>query len=331
MRATLLPLRSNAAWFADEQSLDGLRCRLKTALMLYDEVYLQDGRYQCTVSANGTMETFLGANTLGKFDRNKISFAGPGREVSLFAVPGPFKPGQPIKLPLPQAFFDADFFPLIEESGFRGHAALKLINGDWNKEITVAGREALQKHQASLVGAQADGSKAQKFKWAEVFILDSLAAHAMKVSITTDSRAGPLVDYFRALNLSKLEGDQASVLLAGWITLGLPDFGAETWPSLLAKRDSAAGKSFRSLIGKLEVELAREAGNFKNQADIEVFVRKLLVKELIDELMNRRTSWTEASVNVGLNFVPFGGVASAKDLWDAYKEGRSWISLLAKK
>jgi K+/H+ antiporter YhaU regulatory subunit KhtT len=75
MRTTFLPLRTNAAWFANEKSLDGLHLRLKAVMMLYDKVVLQDGRYQCTVQKTGTMDAFVSSAALGKNDRRRISFA----------------------------------------------------------------------------------------------------------------------------------------------------------------------------------------------------------------------------------------------------------------
>jgi len=304
--------------------------------MLYDRVYLQDGRYQCTVQANGTMDTFAGSGTLGNWDRHKISFGQPGKEVSLLAVQGPFNPaqlrsGQPLRLPLPQAFFDADFFPLIEESGLRGHAALQLVNGDWNNPIKEAAKTVLKQHKAGLEGAQTNGSPIQKAKWAEVFVLDSLAADAMKLCVTMDPRAAGLVDHLRQTNLTRLAGNVPDTFLNEWLALDLPDFSAESWESLREKRDSATGVSFRAMLATIEAQVFAEAGNLKTKEDLEALVRKHLFKEVVDELMARRTSPGEATVSLALNFTPVGLLGNVKEFWQALKEKRSWINLLKKK
>lgn len=336
MRATLMPLRSNAAWFANEKSLDGLRRRLKTTLMLYDKVYLQDGRYQCTVQGNGSMDAFAGAKTLRTWDRKKISFGEPGKEVGLLMVSGPVNikdlaSGKPLRLPVPQAFFDADFYPLVEESGLRGHQDIHFIDGDWNQTIKGTALQVFAQHKAGLQGAQPDGLPAKKAKWTEVFILDSIAGSAMKMDVTMDARAASQVDYLRHSHLAKLEHNVPEVFIKEWLALGRPDFGDESWEWISKKRDSAAGKAYRDMLTSIENQVVAEAANLKSQEDVAALIRKLLFQEVVDELMERRTSPTDAGISLALNFTPVSLWGNVKECWQSLKEGRSWINFLSKK
>lgn len=51
MSTLYLPLRSNAGWFATEDTQAELENRLKTFLIVYDELIIQDGVYEVTFLA----------------------------------------------------------------------------------------------------------------------------------------------------------------------------------------------------------------------------------------------------------------------------------------
>jgi hypothetical protein len=59
--------------------------------------------------------------------------------------------------------------------------------------------------------------------------------------------------------------------------------------------------------------------------------RREIVSELVAAVGSTKPSLGPATLNLALNFVPYGGVVStAKDAAEAVKWHRSWVSLLGK-
>lgn len=60
--------------------------------------------------------------------------------------------------------------------------------------------------------------------------------------------------------------------------------------------------------------------------------KRLLVGELVSELLRRRPSKIEAVVNLGLNLIPYAGAAlsSANDVRKLVQDHRNWVALLSR-
>ena len=297
-------------------------------VMLYDTVVLQDGRYQCTVQKSGTMDAFVPSSALGKIDRSSISFAQPGKEAMLLVSDSPLALGKPLLRGVPDAFFDADFFPLLEESGLRGHSSIQLQRGDWSPEIKRIARTSLTMHRQGLLESQSIGSGLQKSKWAEVFVLDSIGAGALKLPVAMDPRAGPLIDNIRRMDRERLRQEVPDVFMKEWITFGLPDFEKDTWESLIALRDLAVGVDFRRMVSEIESQVLKESGNLQTADDLSNLVQKYYIQEVIAELNSRRTSATQATVSLALNFTSVSLFGNVKEYWQAFKEQRTWVNVL---
>jgi len=59
MGKIFFPLRSNSAWFVGSDTRTSLEKRLKTTLLIYDEIVLQDAQYQCTIWENGSFDILI--------------------------------------------------------------------------------------------------------------------------------------------------------------------------------------------------------------------------------------------------------------------------------
>ncbi|HRE04168.1 MAG TPA: hypothetical protein PKX00_01070 [Opitutaceae bacterium] len=328
MRATLFPLRSNAAWFTNAATVDSLRQRLKAALLLYDRVYFQEGRYHCTIWDRGAMDGFFPLDSLSREQRLKYSFQAPGKEASLAMTPTEGGPTKVLFSGVPKAYYSADFFPLIEEAGLRNHSAISLVNGDWDTPITDPAKTFLMRHQSDLRKVTPEAGHFYADAAAKAFLYDTTAAAHFGMSINFDHRSHTIAEWVRKQRLAQVRDEIAAVFFQGWIDLGLPDFTNEKWERIIAIRDSAAGISFRKLISELELQIASEAPHVTSAADLDEIVKRKLVGKMAEELLQRKVSTTQAVISLGLNFTPVSLIANAKEFYDALKDGRSWINLL---
>lgn len=328
MRATLFPLRSNAAWFANPATVETLRQRLKVALLLYDKVYFQEGRYYCTIWERGAMEGFFPLESLSREQRLQYSFQAPGKAASLAVTPTEGGPTRVLMSGVPKTHYNADFFPLIEEAGLRNHPAVSLVNGDWDRPITDPADNFLTTHRSDLRKVTPEAGQFYADSAAKAFLYDATAAAHFGISINLDHRSHTIAEWVRKQRLAKVRDEIAPVFLQGWIDLGLPDFTNESWERVIAIRDSAMGASFRQLVADVEKEIAAAAPQVDSAADLDDIAKRMLVTKMAEELLRRKVSSAQAVVSLGLNFTPVSLVANVKEFYDALKDGRSWINLL---
>ena len=94
MATLYLPLRSNARWFRDEATHAAFEARLKTCLVLYDKLFIQDGRYELTFWQDGQhLEWLIPPHMLGGVERrHRFAETGAPMGISLAPKGGNFTP-----------------------------------------------------------------------------------------------------------------------------------------------------------------------------------------------------------------------------------------------
>jgi len=110
MSKIFLPLRSNAAWFVEEQARSELERRIKIYMVLYDEITFQDGRYVSRAGETGSFDILMPSDRYPG-DRTSISFCKPGHNFSVAVA------GQKIIEGKAQVAYETDFYPIIQTLG----------------------------------------------------------------------------------------------------------------------------------------------------------------------------------------------------------------------
>lgn len=274
------------------------------------------------------MDGFFPLESLSREQRLQYSFQVPGKEASLAVSPTAGGPTQVLMSGIPKTYYNADFFPLIEEAGLRNHPAISLLNGDWNTPITDPANKFLTTHRSDLRKVTPEAGQFYADNAAKAFLYDATAAAHFGLSINLDHRSHTIAEWVRKQRLAQVRDEIAPVFLQGWIDLGLPDFTTESWERIISIRDSAMGVSFRQLVANVERQVAEAAPHVDSAADFADIVKRMLVTKMAEELLQRKVSSTQAVISLGLNFTPVSLVANVKEFYDALKDGRSWINLL---
>lgn len=116
-----------------------------------------------------------------------------------------------------------------------------------------------------------------------------------------------------------------------WLSLGLPDAGEAPWDSVLRARESAAGEDLRRVMERLSALAVSAFADAVDPREWQAEAEKLLVAEIIRELLARRPNVLESGITFGLNFIAYVGTAvgTLKDAMAIVEEHRSWVSLLS--
>ena len=113
------PLRSNAWWFGSADARERLEGRIKNALILYDRLLFQDGRYHFRVTDTGSHDFLLPPVMLGD-ERKVIRYKKPGDQVGIALSTDPSSPEKTVLFGGAAVMAaEVDYFPILEDAGIR--------------------------------------------------------------------------------------------------------------------------------------------------------------------------------------------------------------------
>lgn len=330
MSAIFLPLRSNAAWFADEDSHSELGRRIKRLLLFHDALAVEDGRYTASFVARGASDHFFPPTSIR--DRARIQYRSLGTGYQVRVARSGTDEFSPIISGALQASFEVDFWPVLSEAGITGADYIRWIEYELTDESKEIVRQAV--FRARLDPRTEEGLPENRFlrgKIVEALHSDSMLAAGMGMPLSVDHHASLIVERSNMAATSRWRPEARAALADAWLTLGLPDPGAFDWDVVLRARESAAGADLRRLVDQLCAQAVFVLTGELSSADWREEARRLLVRELVTELLERRIGIADVGMNLGLSLIPYAStpISTALDVRRLVSETRSWVSLLA--
>ena len=331
MSELFFPLRSNSAWFLKEETKVSLEKRIKTCLMLYDQIYFQAALYQCTVWEHGSFDMMLPPKSIG-FDRNRIRYFSPGTKSGLYIGQNGEEPKHQIIGGEAKYSYHVDFLPIIIEAGLINAEYITFKQIDINDELKSksknAANDVLKKHDFQpLLG----GNSFFRQKVLESLYIDSTLSAYFQVPFVIDQNTGPTLSLIRNNIIDVHEGSIKDVFFNNWMAIGLPDFSEYSWEDIDKMHKSKSGFEFRQMIERIVRVVTNEHKNISDFKDLTLIVEQYFTKELVAELIAHLPSPKNVIFNLGLNLLPYGTgmvVGGVKDAVELAISKRSWVSLL---
>lgn len=331
MSKIFFPLRSNSAWFLEEKTRNALVDRIKSCLMLYDEIIFQDALYQCTLWERGSFDMMIAPHAIN-FDRNKTRFFNPGAKSALYVGQNGGEARHKVIGGEAKASYHADFYPIINEAELLNAEYINFKSFDASQEIKNEAKQSATKSlKISELANLLPGNSFLKQKVLEALHIDSVIAYSLETPFVIDQNVGPAVLWKNKETIKMHEGIIKDLFFFNWISLGLPDFTKISWAKIDKLRSSNAGKELRKMLEKFVTEIMNNFDNFSDIKDATVIIERLFTKELINELFSMMPTKKEACFNMSLNLLPFGVGAvggGVKDMVNLALNKRSWVSLL---
>lgn len=321
-----LPLGSNASWFETEKTVAMLEGQLKTSLMLYDKVVLENGRYQMTAGDDGQGMTHNWPAESYPGDRREFSFYEKGREFSIAL-------GDKVVLKSrAEIAFEVDFCPIVAKAGINDDSCVEwcsstLTQGFSNSLKSQASNDLMQRRFSDYLPENRYFRKELIFK----FYFDLCLAQALKLPVLMSAPSAKLAYGVDRVRTNSFRHAVKSVAFDVWQNLDLPDFSNWDWDEVLRFRNSANGVEFRKMINRIcnEADLAYSCDS--DVAAVQDIIRKNLIMEIINELKKRRKNSAKLGMSLMMNFVPFSPfVSGGKELLDLAAENRSWVSIFSR-
>lgn len=325
--SVLVPLRSNASWFKNEGTKDALERRLKTCVLLYDTVSIEDGRYIYVTGSGGAMENYFPELPIS--ERTSIVYHRSGGAYGMSMAPTGETP-KPIMGGISRLTFAVDFYPILSAAGLRDADFIHWVFLSETPEI----KQAVSRHSfgdrrsPELLALLPDDPHLGP-KTLSNFYHDALIAGAAGVSLLVDDQAASIASWKNTQLQSTFEPDPQARAMAQLLSLGFPDLARDSWDEVLAARSSAAGADLRRVVARLSDTAVELIAAGATQTDFDEAVRGLLFQELAKEVLRHAPSTAGFGLNLAANFIPYSGVATtAKDALELFKHNRSWFSFL---
>ena len=343
MSRIFLPLRSNAAWFADEQAQQVLEARLKNYLLLYDEIIVQDGRYQSTALDTGHVDVYSPAETI-RVDRTKISYYRPGTPFAFVVRESKDGPDIPVGgFTGPRLFtYGADFYPILVSAGLLNADFIKGLNGDLSENIKKQAQDEARRDLLNpTISASIPGNQYVKAKVLESLYHDAYLASSTELDFAVDYRAGPAARLKNEMESDRRWGPEARATVGqAWVSLERPDYGQASWDEVIELRESAAGRDYRRMVERVAAAVDRAALEGTPASELQRIAERKLDAELVEAMRRRRSSPMDGVLSFALNLISLAlplvatgsaavGIAMDTDsVISSLRERRTWVSLL---
>jgi hypothetical protein len=332
MDSLLIPLRSNAVWFSTPDRRAELERRLKSALVIHDDLVFQDGRYMVTVWEDGTMDWLIPPNAIPG-DRTEIRYHEPGGRTVL-QVSGDEDEWHPLFHGATLESIEVDFYPILQHAG--------LLDEDYIRfeffRPTEEGKARLQKAAAAdrrdeqlMEAVSVEGFLRKPL--VEALHFDSALAAELRCPFLTDARVGGFIAAkSRQVVTATLQRDLRPAILDVTMELVLPDFASLSWDQVVRIRNSGAGLDLRRHLSNAAQEISVAAAEVDDLRELTIIIQRHYLKELAAQIRGESPTVEKAVTNFAVNLLPGVGafVGNAADIARLIEYRNSWVALVGR-
>lgn len=342
MTRVFLPLRSNINWFQSQELKTQLDARLKEALLLYDEVVIEDGTFYAEITEHGGFQPYLPPGTI-PVDQRIIEWDRDIRptEVKLgFKIEGSHGPFQTLLAGKTIARYKVDFFDLtrgsrLSDADFVTHATIS------ETQLPSSVREAIRRenfHDRSHLNLELGSD------WIRNLVINSLnrdtiIAAMMQAAVIIDPTHGAVLRQKCILPKDVVTpGSEEQVALQHVISVAAPDFATLSIDDVIELREDRSWADFRVLLGELVASVLDDPTVLGNRSRFKEEIGKSFSKTLLNELASRYKGKKDIVIDLGLGFasnlqgigLPIGIAEAGRDIAQWHKERGTWLAFLLK-
>jgi hypothetical protein len=342
LNRVFFPLRSNVGWFQSADLRSQIADRVKQALLIYDEVVVEDGTYMAAITEHGSSAPYLPPGYLPD-DERIIEFERDLKPDNLIIGIGPDgqMPTDWVNYGMTSARYKIDYFDI-----FRG---INLSSYNFIKPVIVQdfafppeAKELIQRNsfEDSYRFRDIDSNTFAKDLIIKSLNRDLIASILLRSAIILDARHGSLLQ--RKSQIPK-EGVQLSpvkeqVVVRRLISVAAPDFSSLSIERVLELREDTLWQDFRNYVSEILSSIGSDPEMLVDERAFEDRVRNKVERDLFEARKERHMTGKKLSVDLGLgvtSLIPGYGILStvagmAKST-DQYLRDRSgWFAFLLK-
>lgn len=320
-----LPLRSNIGWFSEQEAVERFERLLKMHIALFDRLLIEDGTYFFMSDGMGQgFEWPAGPGAIKNYDRTTHKFHTAGGSFGMQVG------GKPLMQGNLSFGCNADFMPIIHRAGLE-----EATYFEWTRRQLTREREELTTklgdtdlHDNELANTLPDDQFLRK-NLLKGFYHDAALSQDLGVPLAVDHHFEGFLKLKHTRDAATVQQNIPLVFLRRWLNMNLPDFSSYRWEQIHELHESPRGEDFRRMVENLTAKVTELMPHSPSSEELRELVSHAFSEVLLRELRPRVATGTGTAVDVALNLIPYGSIASiGKDLAALGRDNTSWISLL---
>ena len=336
------PLRSNVGWFQSADLRSQMADRVKQALLIYDEIVIEDGTFMAAITENGSSAPYLPPGSLPDHER-VIEFERDLKPDNLIIGIGADgqMPTDYVNYGMTSARYKIDYFDI-----FRG---INLSSYNFIKPVVVQdlafppeAKELIQRNsfEDSYRFRDMDPNTFSRDLIIRSLNRDLIASILLRSAIILDARHGSLLQKKSQLpkDVVQLSLVKEQVVVRRLISMAAPDFPSLSIERVLELREDTLWQDFRNYVREILSSIGSDPEMFADERAFEDRVRNKIERDLFEARKERHMTGKKLSVDLGLgvtSLIPGYGILStaagmAKSTGQYLKDRSGWFAFLLK-
>ncbi len=335
------PLRSNVGWFQEPSLEQEISNRIKQAILLYDELVIEDGTFQASILEDGAVKNHFPPGTISEKSRT-IEYERDIKESNITFTITPHtkeKKGNTGVLlhGRSSARYKVDYFQIFKDIDVSSYEFLKIITINQTKLPSEAKSLAkINSFNDRTAFKNLDTNPFLRDLVIESLNFDIVTSILLKSAIVLDSKHCELL-YQKARRESKnVSSVNEEVVVRKLIEFAAPNFNDLSVEQVIKLRKDSLWSDFRNFVSCLINNLKDEPELLTNESAFSEAVHKQIHKSMFDELKKKYPSGWGLTLDVGFgltSLIPGYGIiptiaSAAKSGYEHYKNKSGWFAFL---
>ncbi len=327
----LFPLRSNIGWFQSSELQEEIAKNIKQSLLLYDEIYIEDGTLFAEVKQDGSSVMFAPPGRLDK-DQRSIEYQDlapsdkPTKIDSLEILTG-----ESI------ARFKIDYYKIFEGIDRSDFDFIKFVSFDIPREFVKIIKQQTRVDERRL------GDLGMPSPLRDLIISnlnhDIMLSLSLKSALILDSTHHQLIEEKCAYSPSlKRTGSPVPSALHKLMQFPAPDFSKMAMDQVLELREEAGWHELRNAVTNIVSTVQDDPEIFNDPALLEKTINRECDSAIFKELEKLHSSGRGTAIDLvlsGASFLPVvgaipGAISAGKTLYKYIDERDNWTAFLIK-
>jgi hypothetical protein len=317
LERVFFPLRSNAGWWSSPDLKTQLEWRLKEALLLYDEVIIEDGTYTTNVLEHGRIEFYLPPGCLPAEQRRIEADRDLANGPMMFGIStAAGGPPQPVLQGSTLSRLKVDYYEFLTQLGSADFVSTYVPPDRLPTALQQAIDRSVERDERSIVIDEPHCGRERTLK---ALNLDLFTSIALKSAVVVDERHEAILAQkcLAPSDVAAREIPEAGVFTT-LVAVCSPDFQSLTFAEVIDLRRDPAWQSFREALRRLTARIESAPNVLIDPDALRVAVSEALVNESLAALDRVAPSGRTLTIDLAMgiaSLVPVvGGVATAASL-----------------
>jgi hypothetical protein len=342
LNRVFFPLRSNVGWFQSADLRSQIADRMKEALLIYDEVLMEDGTFTAAITETGSIAPYLPPGFLSDKERT-IDFARDLKPTSVVIGLGADgeMPTEYHNFGVSSVKYKIDYFDLFRGIDLSLYSFVKPIVV-YDLAFPFEARDLINRNSFEDRSRFADLHQNTFARDLTINGLnrDLIASILLRSAVVLDPDHRRLLEKKSQIPKDgvQLKQVEEQVVVRRLLSIAAPNFSDQSIQHILELRDDAMWQDFRGYIGEVLASISTDPEILIDEKAIEELVRSKIERDLFLARKEKQMTGSKLTIDLGLgltSLIPGYGliptvVSMEKSMAEYLNDRSGWFAFLLK-